>query len=91
MKKIVFLFSLFTFSLLAQNETSFDFDRSKYDPTQDEPTLDGTRVPVEDINTAPSPVPEYEEALPGTIVPDEGPKPAKPRKKSAKDEVREEA
>lgn len=92
MKKLLFLLALGSFTCLAQNKTTFDFDRSKLDPTQEEPTLDGTEVPVEDINTAPSPVPEYEEeSLPGTIVPDEGPRPARPRKKSSKDEVRDEA
>lgn len=92
MKKLLFLLCLISSAVMAQNKTSFDFERSKLDPTQEEPTLDGTRIPVEDINTAPSPVPEYEEeALPGTIVPDEGPKPARPRKKSSKDEVRDEA
>jgi hypothetical protein len=92
MKKLLFVLSLCSFSLWSQNETSFDFNRSKLDPTQDEPTLDGTRVPVEDINTAPSPVPEFEEeAFPGTIVPDEGPQPAKPRKKLPKDKVLDEA
>ncbi len=92
MKKLLLLFSLLPLTLLAQYKTSFDFNRSKFDPTEEEPTLDGTQVPVEDINTAPSPVPEFEEeAFPGTIVPDEGPRPAKPRKKSSKDEVRDEA
>jgi hypothetical protein len=67
-----FFLCLLALSLNTQAQTtSFNFERSKLDPTYDEPTLDGTDVPVEEINTAPSPVPQYEEALPGTIVPEE--------------------
>ena len=92
MKKFLFALTFISLSAWANQEASYDFNRSKHDPTYEEPKLEGTQVPIEDINTAPSPVPEFEEeALPGTIVPDEGPKPEKPRKKSSKDEVRDEA
>ena len=64
---------ILTYSTLTYaTQTNSNFERSKYDPTQEVPTMDGTQIPLEDFNTAPSPVPEFEEeALPGTIVPEE--------------------
>lgn len=89
----VFLLLITLAIILAAKSMTSNFERSRLDPTVEEPLIEGTTVPVEDLNTAPAPVPEFEEeALPGTLVP--GPevrKKSPPKKMKPKKQPRREA
>ncbi len=51
---ILFLITSFAF---AQDVVRSTFDKSKLDPTEDEAKMKGTDTALEELNTAPSPVP----------------------------------